>query len=117
MAAVQERNGSFRILFRYLGKQYTFTLGEVARGEAETKAAQVEYLLLRLKQGFVHLPPGVAITEFLEKDGQVKTPEKAVSTVAPLNLAQLKDRYPETYGNGAMEANSVLSKGQTGDGA
>jgi hypothetical protein len=74
MAAVQERNGSFRILFRYLGKQYTFTLGKVPRDEAETKAAQVDYLLLRIKQGFVQLPPSVSITEFVEKDGQVKTP-------------------------------------------
>ncbi len=37
MAAVQERNNSFRILFRYLGRQYTFTLGEVARDEAEIR--------------------------------------------------------------------------------
>lgn len=107
MAAVQERNGSFRILFRFLGKQYTFTLGEVARDEAETKAAQVDYLLLRIKQGFVQLPPGVSITEFVEKDGQVKTPEKPVAASAPVTLAQLQDRYLETYGNGAMEASSL----------
>ena len=45
MAAVQERNGSFRILFRYLEKLYTFTLGSITRGEAEPKAAQVDDLL------------------------------------------------------------------------
>jgi hypothetical protein len=100
MAAVQERNGSFRILFHYLAKQYTFTLGEVARDEVETKAAQVDYLLLRIKQDFVQLPPGVSITEFVEKDSQVKTPEKPVAALAPVTLAQLKDRYLETYGNG-----------------
>jgi integrase len=107
MAAVQERNNSFRILFRYLGKQYAFTLGEVPRDEAETKAAQVDYLLLRIKQGFVHLPPGISITEFVEKDGQVKSPEKAATAPHTLTLAQIKDRYLDTHGNGAMEANSL----------
>jgi hypothetical protein len=33
--------------------------------EAEKKADQVEYLLMRLKQGYVQLPPGVAITDLV----------------------------------------------------
>jgi hypothetical protein len=43
MAALQQRNGSFRILFRHHGKQYAFTLGAVAEDEAETKRDQVDY--------------------------------------------------------------------------
>jgi hypothetical protein len=61
MAALQERNGSFRILFRYHGKQHTFTLGEVPRDEAENKARQVDYLLTRLKQRLLLLPKGTDI--------------------------------------------------------
>jgi hypothetical protein len=110
MAAVQKRNGSFRVLFRYLGKQYTFTLGSVTRAEADTKAGQVDYLLLRIKQGFVQLPAGISITEFIEKDGQIKSPENAVAAPEPITLAQLKERYLETHGNGAKEASSFKTK-------
>jgi hypothetical protein len=68
MAALQERNGSYRILFRHNGKQHTFTLGNVDEGEAKSKASQVEYLLMRLKQRLVELPEGVDIVTFVEFD-------------------------------------------------
>ena len=51
MAALQERNGSYRVIFNYRGKQRAFTLGRVSEAEAKAKAAQVDYLLMRLKQG------------------------------------------------------------------
>ena len=63
MAAIRCRNGSYRVLFRHAGKQHAFTLGEVSQEKAETKAAQVDYLLLRLKQRLAVLPPGVEIVE------------------------------------------------------
>ena len=49
MAALQERNGSYRVIFSYRGKQRTFTLGRVTEAEAKAKAAQVDYLLMRLR--------------------------------------------------------------------
>ena len=42
MAALQERNGSFRVLFRHHGKQHAFTLGKVSAAEAESKLGHVE---------------------------------------------------------------------------
>ena len=39
MAGLQERSGSYRILFRYHGKQHTLTLGKVT--QAEAKSAQL----------------------------------------------------------------------------
>ena len=48
MAGVPRRHGSYRVLFRYQGKQYAFTLGEVSSEEAENKAAQANYLLMPL---------------------------------------------------------------------
>jgi hypothetical protein len=38
LAAIQERNGSYRVLFRHHGKQHTFTLGRVSEAEAKAKA-------------------------------------------------------------------------------
>ncbi|HXG09284.1 MAG TPA: hypothetical protein VNK04_05800 [Gemmataceae bacterium] len=69
MASLQERNGSFRVLFCHHGKLHTFTIGKVEKGEAEAKAAQVDYLLMRLKQRLIALPEGVDIVTFLEHDG------------------------------------------------
>jgi hypothetical protein len=53
MASLQERNGAYRFIFRHHGKQHFVAIGKVSRREAGAKAAQVEYLLLRLKQRLI----------------------------------------------------------------
>jgi len=58
---LQERAGSYRVIFRHNGNYHTFTLGTVSQDEAETKAAHVDYLLMRLKQRLITLPEGVDI--------------------------------------------------------
>ena len=58
MASLQERNGSFRILFCYQGKRHTFTLGKVQRSEADRKAEHVDFLLMRIGQNLLEVPPG-----------------------------------------------------------
>lgn len=55
--AVQQRNGRYRILYRHGGEQQVFTVGRVT--EAKAKSAQVNYLLMRLKQGLI-LPRYIA---------------------------------------------------------
>jgi len=54
-ASPDEDLGPFR------GKLHSFTIGKVKPGEAENKARQVDYLLMRLKQKLVQLPAGIAI--------------------------------------------------------
>ena len=70
MASLQERNGSYRILFTHHGKLHTFTIGKVEATEAENKTRQVEYLLMRLKQRLIVLPDGTDIVSFVEHDGK-----------------------------------------------
>jgi hypothetical protein len=41
MAGIQERGGSYRILFRYDGRQPTLTLGNVSEDEARSRSDQV----------------------------------------------------------------------------
>lgn len=98
MASLQERNGSFRFIFRYHGKQHFVTLGKVSPQEADAKAAQVEYLLLRLKQRLIELPPGIGIVEFLQHDG--KPPVGASETPnasRAFTLADFQARYLATH--------------------
>ena len=104
MAGLQHRNGSYRILFRYLGKQHTLTLGAVTEEEAETKASQVDYLLMRLKQKLAVLPPGIDIVEFVQMDGRVLPP--ASPEIQKISLAALRDQYVATHRT-SLEPNTL----------
>src|SRR5438270_8508567 len=106
MAALQKRNGSFRVIFRYQGKQHSFTLGCVSRTQAEAKAGHVDLVLLRIRQNLLAVPAGVPIEDFLLCDGQVKTPEQAAVT-EPTTFGCFREKYLETHKNGAMEQNSL----------
>jgi hypothetical protein len=98
MAGLEERGGSYRIHFRYHGKQRTLTLGRVSADEARAKSAQIDYLLLRLKQKLVEVPPGIDVVEFVQFDGN---PPANLSEVAAasrdLTLAGFRDRYLATH--------------------
>jgi integrase len=104
MAGIEHRSGSYRVLFRYQGKQRHLTLGQVSKDEAETKAAQVDYLLMRLKQRLAFLPPGMTIVEYVQFDG--KQPEAGMPAATKLSLAQLRDKYLATH-NASLEANTI----------
>ena len=83
----------------------------ISEKEAQTKAAQVDYLLLRLKQRLIDLPPGVGIVDFLQYDGKPPGPAIAsdgsgstagqpdgatLARRAVTTLVTLRDRYLET---------------------
>ncbi len=70
MASLQERNGSYRILFCHHGKLHTFTVGQVNKDEAETKARQVDYLLMRLKQRLLVLPETISSVCWRKRSGK-----------------------------------------------
>lgn len=102
--ALQLRGDSYRVLFRYHGKQHSFLLGAVSETEAQAKAAQVDYLLLRLKQRLIELPAGVGIVDFVQYDG--KPPATAAANEPPVTkgvtkavttLSAFRDRYLTTH--------------------
>lgn len=70
MATIQERNGSYRILFVYRGKHETFTIGKLPEEIAKAKAAKADELLALLKNGYITVPIGVPITDFIEHEGK-----------------------------------------------
>jgi integrase len=104
MASLQQRNGSFRFIFRYHGKQHFVTLGKVSAEEADAKAAQVEYLLLRLKQRLIELPPDSGIVEFLQHDGKPPSDLQEVPAESrELTLTGFRDRYLATHRDSLVE--------------
>jgi integrase len=111
MASLQERNGSYRVLFCHQGKLHTFTLGKVGRDEADHKIGQVDYLLMRLKQGLLILPDGTDLVTFVQHDGKPPHcgPTLPEAPRRPVTLQLLKERYLATHGNGTIEANSLAT--------
>ena len=88
--AIPLRGKVYRILFRHAGKQHAFPLGPVSEKEAQAKSAQVDYLLLRLDQRLIHLPPGMRIVDFVRFDG--KPPDTSPITKM-LTLGRLRDQF------------------------
>lgn len=89
MASLQQKGDRWYCQFVYQGKRSTFTIGNVSQEEAETKSAQVDYLLLRLKQRLITIPPGSSIVDFVQFDGrpeQLPPPEKT-------SLDDLRQKY------------------------
>jgi hypothetical protein len=96
MASIQERAGTFRVIFRFHGKQHFLAIGKVSPQEAEAKAAQVDYLLMRIKQGLIELPPGIGIGEFMQHDGKPPVANVVKRRRKALTLEVLRDRYLST---------------------
>ncbi|WP_020476154.1 tyrosine-type recombinase/integrase [Zavarzinella formosa] len=111
MASLQKKGDSFYCQFLHLGKRHTFTVGVVSPEEAEAKARQVEYLLMRLKQRLTTLPHGCDIVTYVQQDGK---PSEAIPTLPEarrqvVTLGHLRDRYLAAIGNGAVEANTLYT--------
>ncbi len=115
MAALQERNGSFRLIFWYYGKQHAFTIGQVSAEEANNTAATVGNLLRGVEDGRIKVPPGLDVVAFLrqrlatlnrESD---QTPEPAPRPRDETTLGILRDRYVTTHSNGTIEENSLAT--------
>ena len=101
MASLQNRNGSYKLTFCYHGKRHYLTLGKVSEQEAEAKSAQVDYLLLRIRQRLVQVPPGVPIEEFVQHDGEdreARAGRRDAPLVRPVPAAL--SRHPPERGDG-----------------
>lgn len=109
MASLQKKGDSYYCQFMYHGRRHTFTVGAVEESEAENKARQVDYLLMRLKQRLLVLPDGTDIVTFVQHDGQPPDtgPTLAAAPRQAVTLGHLKDRYLTTHANGTIEANSL----------
>ena len=104
MASIHHKGEAWHCQFMFHGKRHTFSLGKVTQDEAEAKANQANYLLMRLKQNLLQLPTGIDIVTFISFDGK---PPHATSESEVLTLAGLRDRYLETHRNGSLEQSTL----------
>lgn len=113
MASIQRKGNGWYCQFVFDKKRRTFAVGAVSKEEAEAKASQVEYLLLRLRQGLIEMPAGVDVVEFVQHDGKPparRTTSRPSQAVRPGTLAELRDRFLSTHA-GAHEKNTLYTAG------
>jgi integrase len=106
MASIQKKGNGWYGQFVYHGKRHTFTIGRVTEAKAKAKADQVDYLLMRLGQGLIALPPGADIVTIVRHDGTIPASGGESARYTP-TLVSLRDRYLETHGNGTLEAHTL----------
>ena len=94
MAGLQQKGLKFYCQFRYQGKRYTLSLGNLSRVAAEARAGAVDHLLYKLKRGYVTIPSGISTLDFFIHDGN---PPATVSLdkVAhpPCDFGMMRDSY------------------------
>jgi integrase len=96
MSSLQKKGNGWYCQFLYHGKRHTVSIGRVSENEARAKSDQVNYLLMRLRQRLIELPPGVDIREFLQRDGQASAPAFTPAQTGELTLGEFRDRYIAT---------------------
>ena len=104
MASIHQKGEAWHCQFIYRGKRHTFSLGKVSQEEAESKASQADYLLMRLKQSLLQLPVNADIVTFVLFDG--KPPDETAERDS-LTFTGLRDRYLETHRNGSLEQSTL----------
>jgi hypothetical protein len=104
MPALMQQGDRFYCQLMYTGKRHCFALGKVSLEEGERKTDQVAYLLMRLKQGYLKLPPGTDIVTFLKHDG--KPPEDAPGSDDKITLGKLRDEYLKAH-QGSLEETTI----------
>lgn len=110
MASLQERNGSWRIIFQHNHKQHAVTIGEVSETEASQWKSRAENLLMRLKQNLLEIPRGCSVADFILHDGKPPL-DPELARHKDTTLHQLRDAYINTFSNGAIEKNTLYTAG------
>jgi hypothetical protein len=106
MRSIEKRNDRFRLIFYHAGRRYAASLKTADRREAEAAAGSAERCLMLLQQGVLELPVGADIITFVLSGG--KRDEK-VTPPSIRTLGELKDRYLQALGLGAVEASSLYT--------
>ena len=97
------KSGTFRILFRFGGKQYHKSLLTEDETKAASLQAAIDETLHDLKRGRLFLPPDADFWAFVFSGGKLT---QAAAAPEMLTLGGLFSRYEELLPPGALEANT-----------
>ncbi|MDB5307108.1 MAG: site-specific recombinase XerD [Gemmataceae bacterium] len=100
------KSKTFRIMFRYGGRQYQKSLKTTDQATAEMLKGKIELTLRELELGRRSLPEGADLWEYVESDGHRTGKAEAPRVVT---LEHLFSRYESEMPPGTMEANSLAT--------
>lgn len=106
VASLENRNQNYRVVFMFRGRKYGYSLDTDDRPTAEGLRGGVEKTLMLISQGAITFPDGADVVSFVRNGGKLVV---EAAPQAPLTLSQLKEKYLETHGQGALEANSLAT--------
>jgi len=104
MAGIRKKGDAYYCTFRFQGRRYYFTVGNVSEAQALAKGAEVNETLALLERGRLSLPEGVALQDFVAAGGKAPKVSARPETVT---ARQLFDSYLATHSNGTVEESSL----------
>lgn len=101
---------SYIVCFRFGGRLYNRSLGEVAEGEAVARRKRVEATLHDVSTGRLTVPPDADAGLFILSDGKLAEKPKAAVQDEPVTLKTLWERYKADLPEGAKEKSSQATE-------
>jgi integrase len=106
MAGIRKKGDAYYCTFRFQGRRYYFTVGNVSEAQALAKGAEVDETLALLERGRLSVPEGVTLEDFVAAGGKVPKVSARPETVT---ARQLFDSYLDTHSNGTIEESSLAT--------
>src|SRR5262245_47858675 len=104
MAGIRKKGDSYYCTFRFQGRRYYFTVGNVPEAQALAKGAEVDETLELIERGRLSIPDDMPLEEFVAAGGKSLVVAVRPETVTARHLV---DRYLATHANGTIEQNSL----------
>ena len=70
MAGIRKKGDAYYCTFRFQGRRYYFTVGNVPEAQALAKGAEVDETLALLERGRLTVPEGVRFEDFVAAGGK-----------------------------------------------
>ncbi len=103
MASLEQRNGRYRVVFRYAGEKYAQSLKTASEKAANASLARLEDNLRRVELGTLSVPDNADLPTFLLSDGRRNGQPK---TQRIRFLSKLLDAFLDQIPPNSIEENS-----------
>jgi integrase len=104
MAGVRKKGDAYYCTFRFQGRRYYFTIGNVSASQALAKGVEADETLSLIERGRLIVPEGVKLEDFVASGGKAPVISPRPETIT---LRQMINSYLATHANGTIEHNSL----------
>lgn len=103
----KDRGGSYLVMFRWAGRQYTRSLDTRDQETAAIAVARVDETIMRLKRGWATVPEGVDPGVFITSGGMLtERPGRGIEASGLIRLGDLFDRHSADIPDGVKQAST-----------